>query len=164
METIGKLMDWSTGWGPPPSAPKIKIRRLSDDAVLPAFGTIGSAAFDFHIIETATIEAGGLQLLSTGLVIATPANHMLMVTLRSSTPRKYGLTMPQGVGIVDEDYCGDEDEIKIQVRNFRFTPVVVKRGARLAQGTFVPVFRSFDWQPTDEMGASRGGFGSTDER
>ena len=84
-----------------------------------------------------------------------------MVTLRSSTPRKYGLLMPHGVGIIDNDYAGEGDEIKIQVYNFSNRPVTIKRGDKIAQGIFVRVDR-VEWAEVDRMERkTRGGFGST---
>jgi len=85
-----------------------------------------------------------------------------MVCLRSSTPRKFGLLLPQGVGIVDTDYCGEEDELKIQVYNFTDSVVRVERGSRIAQAIFVRVMTA-DWNEVEHLSApSRGGFGSTD--
>ena len=87
---------------------------------------------------------------------------MLMVCSRSSTPRKFGLMVPQGVGIVDNDYCGEEDELQIQVYNFTDSVVKVERGSRIAQAIFVRVDTA-EWNEVEQMStASRGGFGSTD--
>lgn len=70
--------------------------------------------------------------------------------------------MPQGVGIVDNDYCGEEDELKIQVYNFTDSVVNVERGSRIAQAIFVRVDTA-EWNEVEQMSAtSRGGFGSTD--
>ena len=85
---------------------------------------------------------------------------MLLLTLRSSTPRRKGLLIPNGVGIIDQDYCGEGDELKAQVLNFREETVTVKRGERIAQGIFIPVMR-VNWTEVSEMGQGRGGFGST---
>ncbi len=85
---------------------------------------------------------------------------MLLLTLRSSTPLRKGLLIPNGVGIIDQDYCGEGDELKIQVFNFREEAVTVARGERIAQGIFIPVMRVC-WDEVDEMGQGRGGFGST---
>ena len=85
-----------------------------------------------------------------------------MVTLRSSTPRKRGLLIPHGVGVIDQDYCGEDDEIKIQVYNYSSTPVTVERGDRIAQGIFVRVDTA-QWSEVDRIDSeTRGGFGSTD--
>ncbi len=70
--------------------------------------------------------------------------------------------VPQGVGIVDNDYCGEEDELQIQVYNFTDSVVHVERGSRIAQAIFVRVDTA-EWNEVEQMStASRGGFGSTD--
>ena len=85
---------------------------------------------------------------------------MLLVALRSSTPRKKGLHKPHGIGVIDNDYCGDEDEVKVQVFNSTDKEVVVEKGERIAQGIFVKIDK-FEWDEVEKMGKSRGGFGST---
>ena len=89
-----------------------------------------------------------------------PAGHVLGVFARSSTPLKRGLMVANGVGLVDSDYCGPSDEIKIEVYNFTLTPVSIKKGDRLAQGVIMPFVRA-EWQETATTAPSRGGFGST---
>ena len=90
-----------------------------------------------------------------------------MVTLRSSTPRKKGLLIPHGVGIIDQDYCGPEDEILIQVLNFTDQDVIIERGDRIAQGIVVKVENArsgISWHQVDQIEPdrqTRGGFGST---
>ena len=67
-----------------------------------------------------------------------------------------------GVGIIDADYCGPADEIKIQLVNITGEPVEIKKGERLAQGMFVPIARGdFEEVEMMEKSDSRGGFGST---
>ena len=58
----------------------------------------------------------------------------LGIFARSSTPLKRGLMIANGVGIVDSDYCGPTDEVKIAVMNFTDAPVPVNAGDRIAQG------------------------------
>jgi dUTP pyrophosphatase len=95
------------------------------------------------------------------LVIAVPDGHFLGIFARSSTPLKRGLMVANGVGVIDADYCGPEDEIKIQVLNFTDAPVKVARGDRLAQGIVLPCPR-VEWNEVEEMSVpTRGGFGST---
>ncbi len=49
--------------------------------------------------------------------IAVPDGHFLAIFARSSTPLKRGLVVANGVGVIDSDYCGPADEVKIQVLN-----------------------------------------------
>ena len=84
-----------------------------------------------------------------------------MLALRSSTPKRKGLLKPHGVGITDQDFCGDKDELRIQVYNFTTEPVTVEKGERIAQGIFVPV-NLCEWNEVDKIAEkSRGGIGST---
>ena len=66
-----------------------------------------------------------------------------------------------GVGVIDPDYCGPEDEIKVAVMNFTDAAVTVRRGDRLAQGIFLTAPRVM-WDEAGELrDQSRGGFGAT---
>lgn len=138
-----------------------RIRRLDPDLPLPTYATPGSVGFDLYCREDTTLAPGEISLLPTGVVIATPPGYMLLVTSRSSTPRRKGLSVPHGVGVIDQDYAGDGDEVRCQVHNFTAAPVTVKRGERLAQGIFVRVDR-VQWEEVATMDTpTRGGFGST---
>src|SRR5262249_25333472 len=106
------------------------------------------------------IAPGEVTLVPTGLVIEVPKGHVLGVFARSSTPLKRGLMVANGVGVVDSDYCGPTDEIKIEVFNFTSQPVAIKRGDRRAQGLLIPVVRA-EWEERVPEKAARGGFGST---
>ena len=106
------------------------------------------------------VQSGEVALVPTGLVIEVPKGHVLGVFARSSTPLKRGLMVANGVGVVDPDYCGPADEIKIEVFNFTAAPVAVKRGDRLAQGLLIPVVRA-EWEEREPVAPSRGGFGGT---
>ena len=102
-----------------------------------------------------------IRLIGTGLVIAVPDGHFLGIFARSSTPLKRGLIVANGVGIIDADYCGPADEIKIQVLNVTDATVRVARGDRIAQGIVLPA-PQIEWEEVEEMDVpSRGGFGST---
>lgn len=143
---------------------KVRIKRLDKDLPLPQYETDGSVGFDLLCRESVTIAPQTVALIPANVIVETPPGYMLMVTLRSSTPRKQGLLIPHGVGIIDQDYCGEGDEIQIQIYNFTDQPVTIERGDRIAQGIFVRVDTA-EWSEVSEMGsATRGGFGSTDSK
>lgn len=131
------------------------------DAILPEYKTPGSCAFDLSIIEDAVIAPGEIVRLRTGLVICTPPDHVLIVAARSSLPKKFGLTVAQGIGIVDEDYCGPNDEILLQLINFTSHSVTVTKGDRLAQGMILPIIKASFSVVENLETPDRGGFGST---
>jgi dUTP pyrophosphatase len=142
-------------------AMRVRIHRLSPSAELPQYATGGAAGFDLAASEDITIQPGLTALVSTGLVIEVPPGMFLGVFARSSTPLKRGLMVANGVGVVDSDYCGATDEVKVAVLNFTAAAVTVKAGDRIAQGILLPVTR-VEWEESaaPERGA-RGGFGST---
>jgi len=139
----------------------VRIKRLSPSVPLPRYESDGAAAFDLAAAADMIIDAGKVALIPTGLVIEVPAGMFLGIFARSSTPLKRGLMVANGVGIVDQDYCGPHDEVKIAVLNFTTEAVRVAAGDRIAQGMLLPVTRVV-WEETQVLrDESRGGFGST---
>lgn len=137
------------------------IKRLRSDVTLPAYQTTESSGFDLAASEDVTIQPGEVKLVPTGLVIEVPHGYFLGVFARSSTPLRRGLMVANGVGVIDPDYSGPQDEVKIEVVNFTQKPVGVKKGDRIAQGIFIPA-RRVEWAEVEEIRAnSRGGFGAT---
>ena len=108
----------------------VQIKRKDDQYEIPQYQTPGSVGFDFITRHTKIIQPGEIELIPANAIVKTPEGYMLMVALRSSAPRKWGVTIPQGVGIVDQDYCGPEDEIMLQVLNFRDKAVRIPEGTR----------------------------------
>ena len=139
---------------------KVRISRIDKGLPLPKYETAGAAAFDFLARTTTKIDARSLGLVPGNVVVETPKGYMLAIVPRSSTPRKYGLLIPHGVGVIDSDYCGPEDEVMVQVFNFTDKMVVVERGERVAQGIFVKIARG-ELTETKINRRTRGGFGST---
>ncbi len=139
----------------------LTITRLSPDVPMPAYATAGAAAFDLAAAAETVVPPHGIALVPTGLVVAVPDGHFLAILARSSTPLKRGLMVANGVGVVDADYCGPADEVKIQVFNATEHPVTVAAGDRIAQGMVLaaPRVTFLEGPPSDK--ASRGGFGST---
>jgi dUTP pyrophosphatase len=138
----------------------VEITRIHAEARLPQYETVESSAFDLTSVATVTVDPGRVALIPTGLVIKVPQRMFLGIFARSSTPLKKGLMVANGVGVIDPDYCGPDDEVKIAVMNFTDEPVSVRAGDRLAQGIFLQAPR-VEWVEAEPRERSRGGFGST---
>src|ERR687890_600241 len=137
---------------------KVRIRRLNTDVALPRYESDGAAAFDLSAAADVTVAPSQVALVPTGLVIEVPAGMFLGIFARSSTPLKRGLMVANGVGVVDPDYCGPADEVKIAVLNFTARAVTVSAGDRIAQGILLPATR-VDWiESGPAKTSSRGGF------
>lgn len=139
----------------------VRITRLDPAVPLPEYQTSGAAGFDLASSTDMTVQPGEVALVPTGLVIEVPAGHFLGIFARSSTPLKRGLMVANGVGVVDSDYCGATDEIRIEVLNFTAAPVAVARGDRLAQGVILAYARATWREASHDDRQARGGFGGT---
>ena len=137
--------------------------KIGDAIPAPRFATPGSAAMDLCacLDEDVTLKAGARQVLPTGIAIALPsADYVALICARSGLASKHGITMANGVGVIDSDYRG---EIGVGLVNLGSEPYTVQPGDRIAQLMVVPVV-----QPTvtvaedlDETDRGAGGFGST---
>lgn len=139
---------------------RVRIARLDPDVPLPAYATPNSAGFDIASCEDRIIEPGEIALVRTGLIVKTPKGHFLALIARSSTPLRKGLILANSVGVIDPDYCGVHDEVRLEFLNVTSQPVRIAKGDRLAQGMFLPVAR-VEWDEAPPHDTSRGGFGST---
>jgi dUTP pyrophosphatase len=140
---------------------RLKIRRLDSTVSLPAYGTDESAGFDLAAAHDLVVPPRQIVLVRTGLVIEVPTGHFLAIFARSSTPLKRGLIVSNGVGVIDPDYSGPDDEVMIQVLNITDAPVQVRRGDRIAQGIVLQSPR-VSWEEVSGIReVTRGGFGAT---
>ncbi|MDO8515102.1 MAG: dUTP diphosphatase, partial [bacterium] len=119
----------------------------------------GSVGFDIYNRETAVIKSFEFKKLPANLTIKVPNGHYLMVEPRSSVLFKFGLLVVGGT--IDQDYCGENDEIHITVINMTKKSVKLEKGTRIAQGIFSKISK-VDFSEVPKMSAqSRGGFGTT---
>lgn len=142
----------------------VQITRIHPAAQLPRYETADAAGFDLVSVEDVTIPPGRVGMVPTGLVIRVPKGMFLGVFARSSTPLKRGLMVANGVGVIDPDYCGATDEVKILVTNFTNAPVTVRSGDRIAQGILLAAPRVTWTESAIAAESSRGGFGSSGQR
>src|SRR5258706_8173239 len=140
---------------------KVTIKRIDTSLPLPEYKTEGSVCFDLLARDAIEIAPGKVGLIPFNIIIEVPEGYMFIVVPRSSTPKKKGLIIPHGIGIVDQDYSGPEDEVKFQVLNFSEKLVTVEKGERLAQGCFIPIAKVTFAEVTQVSKKSRGGFGWT---
>jgi len=141
----------------------VAIKRIDKSLPMPEYQTSGAAAFDLYARTDFEIGPGELARIPSNLIVDTPATHYLQITLRSGTPKKkLGLVVPHGVGIIDSDYNGPEDEILVQVLNTGKEIIKIEKGERFAQAAFVRIdMAEFEEIEETVTAESRGNFGST---
>lgn len=140
---------------------KVKIKLVDRSLPLPQYQTSGAVAFDLYSRQDLIIKPHELIRIPTNLIIEVPSGYMLYLKDRSSLSKKKGLIAT--AGIIDQDFCGPNDEILFQVYNFTEDNVEIKKGERLGQAVFVKIAKA-EWEEVSEdiKLVSRGGFGSTD--
>lgn len=139
----------------------VSIQRVDQSLPLPQYHSAGAVGFDLITRETTVIAPGVIALVPGNVIVKVPKGYALLIIPRSSLPRKKALVCPHSLGIIDQDYHGEKDELLVQVQNISDAPVTVERGERIAQGVFVKVERA-QWSEVDSHGKeTRGGFGST---
>jgi dUTP pyrophosphatase len=132
----------------------------TDTAKAPEYKSERAAGMDFFASETITINPGEHALVKTGIVMRLPAGYYLEISARSSTFRKKRLILTNGIGIIDEDYCGIDDEIMFSYLNMGNEQVTIHAGEAIGQGVVKHRLRAELRHFTPDQ-RSRGGFGST---
>ncbi len=139
----------------------VSLRRIDPTLPLPKYESAGAVGFDLITRETTVVEAGKIALIPGNVIVKVPVGYMLLIIPRSSLPRKKGLICPHSIGVIDQDYHGEKDELLVQVQNVTDKAVTVERGERIAQGVFVKIEKA-EFEEVEGHGAeTRGGFGST---
>lgn len=141
---------------------KLTIKRVDTSLPLPKYYTRGSVGLDLYARKKMIVKPQQLGFIPLNIIVKVPAKHMLLLVPRSSTPKKKNLLIPHGVGVIDQDYCGEKDELLFQVYNFSTKPVEIKRGERIAQALLVKISKAELKEVRKMKTVSRGGIGSTD--
>lgn len=140
----------------------LSVKRLTDTARLPMRQTPGSAGYDLYAdVEELTIQPGEICRIPTGIAIAIGDIHAAaFIYARSGIASKFGISPANCVGVIDSDYRG---EIQVPLMNHGKEPFVIRRGDRIAQLLFAPVFlpELLECESLDETARGAGGFGST---
>ena len=144
---------------------KLKIKQMREGAVIPKRATAESAGLDLsaYLDRDVVINPGEIVKIPTGIAIELPQGHCAMILARSGLATKQGLTMANGVGLIDSDYRG---ELLCSVVNLSQQPFTIRDGDRIAQLLILPIARvellpCEALTPTDR---GAGGFGSTGSR
>lgn len=138
--------------------PKLKVKRLSDDAVTPTRGTDGSAGLDIYSTEALTIFPGDIVAVHPRVAMEIPPCHYGELVTRSSLGRR-GIRLAAGTNIIDSDYRG---EIVVYLINDGVYPYKIEKGDRIAQIVITSYLPCAVEEVADLTETNRkGGFGST---
>lgn len=165
----------------------VKIRKLSEHARIPTYGTAGAACFDLYAAEDAIIAPGETKTVGTGLSVEIPDGYELQIRPRSGISLKTKLRVANSPGCVDSDFRGEVavifDNIAVTYNElfpsvatldggleydgfgqYLFNTYLIRRGDRIAQAAVVPVPRVQFVETDEELTNTvrgNGGFGHT---
>lgn len=142
--------------------PKVNIKKLNPNAVVPTYGSEFSAGADLYACIDADIciEPHTTVLIKTGLSLEIPEGYAGLIYARSGLASKKGLAPANKVGVVDADYRG---EVMVALHNHSDIAATVENGERVAQLVIAPFLKA-RFNLVDELSDTvrgEGGFGST---
>ena len=138
----------------------LKVKKLNENATIPAYQSDGASGFDLHSAESTEILPGGFCAVKTGLAFEIPRGFEIQVRPRSGLAFKNGIGVLNTPGTIDSDYRG---EVMVILFNFGKEIFKINKGDRIAQAVLAQVFLA-DFSVSDELDSTaRGerGFGST---
>lgn len=139
-----------------------KIKFVNPMAMMPRFATEKSAGADLVacLDKDVVIYPGARTLIPTGVAVALPKDSVGLVFGRSGLAKNNGITLANGVGVIDEDYRG---EIGVMLINNGRDPFTVENGMRIAQLVVMPRLpvQLVKVDQLNDTERGEGGFGST---
>ena len=120
----------------------------------------GSDWIDLRAAKTVEMKAGEFKLIPLGVAMELPNNYEAHVIPRSSTYKNYGILLVNSVGLIDESYCGDEDQWHFPAYAVRDT--VINKNDRICQFRIFKKQQKIRFDVVENLGnKNRGGLGST---
>ena len=146
--------------------PIVRVQKLSENAVLPQYGSAGAAGGDLYACTGEAVTSfapGETKFIHTGIAVEIPAGYVGLIFARSGTACKRGLAPANKVGVIDCDYRG---EIMVALHNHSGAVQQIEDGERIAQLAIIPYLAAdFEWADTLDMtDRGTGGFGSTGKK
>lgn len=118
---------------------------------------------DLRAAEDVTLKAGEWRPISLGISMQLPQGYEAHILPRSSTFKRWGVILPNAMGIIDESYCGDNDVWHFGALALRDTQIC--KGDRICQFRIMEKMPPVRFEEVQVLGnADRGGFGSTGDK
>ena len=139
---------------------KVNVKKLSENAKLPAYGSEYAAGADLYAAEPVCIAPGETAFVHTGIAVELPAGTVGLVYARSGLACKQDLAPANKVGVIDCDYRG---EVMVALHNHGRETRSVECGDRIAQLVIAPYYTAAftEAEELSETVRGAGGFGST---
>ncbi|MDO5361959.1 MAG: deoxyuridine 5'-triphosphate nucleotidohydrolase [Eubacteriales bacterium] len=117
---------------------------------------------DLRSAEDVILNFGDYKMISLGVAMQLPEGYEAHVAPRSSTFKNFGIILVNGIGIIDNSYCGDDDIWRFPALCLKQEGTVIKKGDRIAQFRIVKKQPDIRFKEVEHLeGTNRGGIGST---
>lgn len=138
---------------------QIKIKYFTDQIDKLAKITQGDW-IDLRSAETIALKAGDFKLIPLGVTMQLPAGYEAHIAPRSSSFKNWGILQTNSIGIIDNSYCGDNDQWLMPVYATRDT--IINQNDRICQFRIVKNQEPVEFVTVEHLDNSdRGGYGST---
>lgn len=115
---------------------------------------------DLRAAATVEMKAGEFKLIPLGVAMQLPAGYEAHVCPRSSTFKNFGVIQTNSTGIIDNSYCGDNDQWFFPA--FAMRDTVIKENDRICQFRIMEIQPQINFVTVETLGnQDRGGHGST---
>ena len=140
----------------------LRIKKLTDTAVTPTYGSEFSAGADLYYDGDVAVEIAPdeTKLIHTGIAMEIPEGLVGLIYARSGLASKRGLAPANKVGVIDSDYRG---EIMVALHNHSGKIQNIEPRERIAQFVLAP-YVTAEFTEVDDLSSTErgeGGFGST---
>lgn len=139
---------------------KIRIKYFSQEIEELRYVDGKSDWIDLRAAKEVELKKGEFALIPLGVAMELPAGYEAHVVPRSSTFKNFGVIQTNSMGVIDETYCGDNDQWFFPAYALRDT--VIHVNDRICQFRIMEHQPALDFEETDVLGnEDRGGHGST---
>lgn len=120
----------------------------------------GSDWIDLRAAEEVKLSPNQFKLIPLGVSMKLPKGYEAHIVPRSSTFKTWGIIQTNHMGVIDESYCGDNDQWMMPV--LATIAVIIHKNDRICQFRIVKKQPNIEFEEVDSLvEESRGGFGST---
>lgn len=148
------------------SMPRLKVMQMPEIKIKYLRGVESIEMFkngdwvDLRAAEDIKYNSGSFFMIPLGVAMQLPEGYEAIVAPRSSTFKKYGIIMVNSVGVIDESYCGNNDEWQFPA--YAVYGGMIHKNERICQFRIIKHQPKLHLIPVEDLGnEDRGGFGSS---
>ena len=104
---------------------------------------------DLRAAQTVELKAGEFKLIPLGVAMQLPKGYEAHIVPRSSTFKNWGIIQTNHQAVIDESYCGDNDQWRYPVYAVRDT--VINVNDRICQFRIMEKMPPIEFEEVEEL-------------